>query len=131
VLVREFDKYDKSRPFLPWALGIARNVVLMSRRDAAKSSGHVFNQELLDQIESAFHEDEDAWSSARAFLNVCLDMLPQKSLEILRWTYAEDLKPSEVANRMGITSGAVRVKLHRARVALQKCIRRHVQLAGG
>ena len=35
----------------------------MSRRDAAKMTGLVFSQELLDQIEAAFHEDEDAWSS--------------------------------------------------------------------
>lgn len=127
LLVREFEKYDASRPFLPWVLGIARNLAMKSRREAARSSKHFFGEALMDQIQAAFQEQPDSWASVRKALHHCLSEQPQKVLELLRWRYAFDLKPAEVARRMGITSGAARVMLHRARVVLRRCIRRHAE----
>jgi RNA polymerase sigma-70 factor, ECF subfamily len=125
LLVREFDKYDPGRPFLPWALGIARNVALKSRRDAARSAEHVLSETLIDQIQTAFEEDKDAWGTMRKALRDCLKQQPQKMLELLRWRYAYDLKPSGVAGKMGVTAGTVRVMLHRAREVLRRCIKRN------
>ncbi len=127
VLVGEFERFDPSKPFLPWALGIARNVALKSRRETARHWKYVLSETLLDQIESAFQEQEDSLVAIRKWLRLCLSKQPQKVLELLRWRYAHDLKPSEVAPRMGITSGAVRAILHRAREVLRKCIRRQSQ----
>src|SRR4051794_12552203 len=58
VLVREFDRFDPSRPFLPWALGIARNLAMKSRRDVAIQSKYLLSETVLDQIQSAFHDSE-------------------------------------------------------------------------
>lgn len=127
VLVREFDRFDTSRPFLPWALGIARNVALKSRRDVARRSKYVLNEAVLDQLQIAFHEGEDSLIAIRKSLRHCLDKQPEKILELLKWRYAHDMKPSEAAVRMGITSNTVRAMLHRAREALRKCIRRNSQ----
>jgi RNA polymerase sigma-70 factor (ECF subfamily) len=124
VLVREFDKYDAGRPFLPWALGIARNVAQKSRRDSARGSRALWSETVLNQIQGAFEESEEEWTGIRALLRECLLKLPEKILELLQWRYAYDLKPGEIAIRMGITSGAVRVMLHRARGSLRKCIKR-------
>jgi RNA polymerase sigma-70 factor (ECF subfamily) len=124
VLVREFEKFDTSRPFLPWALGIARNLVLKSRRDSARRSKHLLDEAVLDRIQETFHENEDSLLAIRKTLRNCLSKQPQKVMELLQWRYAHDLKPREAATRMGITSGAVRAMLHRAREALRKCIRR-------
>jgi RNA polymerase sigma-70 factor (ECF subfamily) len=125
VLVREFHQFDASRPFLPWALGIARNRILRSRRDMARYSKHFLSDAVLDQIQNAFYEGEDSLVAIRKSLRLCLSKQPQKALELLRWRYAHDLKPSETAVRMGITSGAVRAMLHRTRAALRRCIRRN------
>jgi RNA polymerase sigma-70 factor (ECF subfamily) len=127
VLVREFDRFDASRPFLPWALGIARNLALKSRRDVARRSKYLLSDAVLDQIETAFRESEDSLVAIRKALRLCLSKQPQKMLELLQWRYAHDLKPSDAAVRMGITPGAVRAMLHRAREALRKCIRRNSQ----
>jgi RNA polymerase sigma-70 factor (ECF subfamily) len=127
VLVREFDQFDASRPFLPWALGIARNLALKSRRDVARRSKYLVNEAVLDQIQIAFHEGEGSLIAIRKWLRHCLEKQPQKILELLRWRYAHDMKPSEAAARMGITSNTVRAMLHRARQALRKCIRRNSQ----
>jgi RNA polymerase sigma-70 factor (ECF subfamily) len=125
VLVREFEHFDPSRPFLPWALGIARNVALKSRRETARRSKYVINEAVLDQIQSAFHEAEDSFVAVRKWLRHCLEKQPQKMLELLRWRYVHDMKPGEAAARMGLTSNAVRAMLHRSRESLRKCIRRN------
>src|SRR6478752_4145777 len=65
VLVREFEQFDTSRPFLPWALGIARNLVAKSRRDVARHSAHVLNDDVLDQIQAAFQENEESLLAIR------------------------------------------------------------------
>ena len=84
ILVREFEEFDTSRPFLPWALGIARNLALKSRRDVARRSKYVISEAVLDQIETAFHEGEDSLIAVRKWLRHCLEKQPQKILEAVR-----------------------------------------------
>jgi RNA polymerase sigma-70 factor (ECF subfamily) len=124
VLVREYERYDSSKPFLPWALGIARNVALKSRRDVARRSKHLVNDTLLDRIQLAFEEKDDSLLEMRKYLRQCLTKQPRKVLELLHHRYALDLSPAHVATNMGVTSGAVRAMLHRARQALRRCIKR-------
>jgi RNA polymerase sigma-70 factor (ECF subfamily) len=124
VLVREYERFDSSKPFLPWALGIARNCALKSRRDVARRSKHVLSDAVLDGIQAAFEEHDDSLLAMRKFLRYCLNKQPRKVLELLQWRYAQDLSPTDVAAQMGITAGAVRAMLHRARQALRRCIRR-------
>jgi RNA polymerase sigma-70 factor (ECF subfamily) len=124
VLVREFERYDPAKPFLPWALGISRNLALKSRRDLARRSKYVMSDPVLDRIQTAFEEKDDSFLAMRKFLRYCLNKQPQKVLELLRHRYAQDLSPTDVAAQMGLTAGAVRAMLHRARQALRKCIRR-------
>jgi RNA polymerase sigma-70 factor (ECF subfamily) len=124
VLVREFEKYDPARPFLPWALGIAKNVALKSRRETAKDVNRLLDSELLERIQKGFEEDLDVWASLRHALRQCLEKQTQRLLEVLRWRYTHDLKPQGIADKMGLTSGAVRVMLHRARSGLRECIQR-------
>src|SRR5262245_7518054 len=127
VLVREFEKYDSARPFLPWALGIAKNVILKSRRHLGREAGNVLDQELVDRVQAAFEEQAEGWGAIRVALRQWLEKQSKRMLEALRWRYAYDLKPQEVAHRMGVTSGAVRVMLHRARGALRACIDRRLR----
>jgi RNA polymerase sigma-70 factor, ECF subfamily len=124
-LVREFDKYDPARPFLPWAMGIARNLALKSKREFAKGAEHVLGEALIDQIQDAFQEPSDTWGTVRKVLRTCIRKQPQKVLELLRWRYAYDLKPADVAVKMGITAATVRVMLHRAREVLRRCIKKN------
>jgi RNA polymerase sigma-70 factor, ECF subfamily len=125
LLVREFEKYDQARPFLPWAMGVARNLALKSRRDVVRRGEHLLGQQLIDQVEAAFIEHVDTWASVRKVLRGCLHRQPEKVLELLRWRYAYDLRPADVAVKMGVTSATVRVMLHRAREVLRRCIKRN------
>jgi len=128
VIVREFDRYDPTRPFLSWALGIARNQVLKSRRTYARdSSRFVFDVALVKQVESAFQEPADHWGAVRQSLRECLKQLRTRQLEALRLRYVYNLGSQEAAHKMGITSGAVRVILHRVRALLRQCVQSRME----
>jgi RNA polymerase sigma-70 factor, ECF subfamily len=127
ILVREFHKYDPARPFLPWAMGIAKNAALKSRRAVARDCTFLLEDGLIDRMQAAFAEETDRWTAVRHALKYCLGQQQSRTREVLQWRYAHDLKPQQVAQQMGVTSGAVRVMLHRARSALRECIRRKVE----
>jgi RNA polymerase sigma-70 factor, ECF subfamily len=129
ILVREFHKYDQTRPFLPWAMGIAKNAALKSRRAVAKDNSQLLEADLIDRVQAAFSEDTDRWTDVRHALKLCLAEQQKRTREVLQWRYAHDLKPQAVAQQMGVTSGAVRVMLHRARSALRECIQRRLRAA--
>ena len=72
LLVREFEKYDQQRPFLPWVLGIARNVALKERRQTARSLEKLVGDALIDQVQAAFEQNDDSWRGVRVALRKCL-----------------------------------------------------------
>ena len=127
VLVREFEKYDPSRPFLPWTMGIAKNVTLKERREWTKNVNRLLETELIDRIQATFESKSEELVSTRQALRLCLEKQKNRLLEVLQWRYAFDLKPLEIAHRMGVTSGAVRVMLYRARTSLRECIQRNLK----
>jgi len=128
VIVREFEQYDSSRPFLAWALGIARNLVLKSRRKYAKESSRcIFDIGVVERVEAAFLQHEDELSEFRQSLRDCLKQLRNRDLEVLRWRYVYNFAAQEVARKMGLTSGAVRVMLHRVRRFLRECVHRRME----
>ncbi len=49
TLVQKFDQYDRQRPFVAWAIGIAKYEVLKHRRKIATDK-HVFGNDLVEQI---------------------------------------------------------------------------------
>lgn len=113
-LYRAAASYDPSRPFLPWALTVARRVMLNWHR-ARKPT--VPLDEAYDvaaeQRAPGAGAEADVWRFAR-------DRLPAASYELLWLCYGEDLEPSEIAAVTRRTSVHVRVLLHRARNALAR-----------
>jgi RNA polymerase sigma-70 factor, ECF subfamily len=121
-VAKRFEVYDRNRPFLPWVMAIAKTEVLKSWRKSA-SDRRVFGEALMERLEVAYEEDADQWSPFRSALYHCLQQLKGRSMEALQLRYVHNLKPAPVAARMGLSGGAVRVLLHRARSSLRRCIR--------
>jgi RNA polymerase sigma-70 factor, ECF subfamily len=129
ILVRKFEEYDPTKPFLPWVLGITKNVIAQSRVESAKSAYCFFDTRLVESIQAGFQDDIDSWASVRSALRHCLEKQTKRSLDVLRLRYTHDLKPQEIASRIGIDSGVVRVILHRARSTLRKCIQYRLRMS--
>ena len=130
VLLRKFGEYDERRPFVGWAIGIAKNEILSSRRTHARSSLS-FHPELLDAVAAAYEEMSPEVSRRARVLQECLDKVDGHAWRMLRMRYEKSMKPGEIAARLGVAAGNVRVTLSRLRSSLQDCVDRRLETGGG
>ena len=131
VLFRRFSEYDGGRPFLAWALGIARFQVMGMRRDAARTLV-TFDDELLAGFTETWCELSPDSGERGDALRECLRELPQKASHLIGLRYYEGLSATEIAARTGSgNEGSVRVFLQRIRQQLRECVERRLRLEGG
>jgi RNA polymerase sigma-70 factor (ECF subfamily) len=126
TLLRKFDEYDASRPFIGWAIGIAKFEILRHRRRQARSVLD-FRPELADELADELVQMTPELELRAQALRRCTEQLQGRSSEIVRLCYAEGLKPRQIAETLGLNSLVVRVALNRARSALRKCIERRLR----
>ena len=129
VLLRKFEQWDSNRPFLPWALGIAKYEILAHRRNSVRDR-LVFDDALLDAVTESWSSVVAEIDEEQSALEECLEKLAPKAREIVRLRYYEELTAAQVANRMGSTAGAARISLMRIRQQLHECIQRRLKFAG-
>ena len=122
AVARDFDQYDPQTPFIRWAVAIARNRVLNYRRTQATSK-LVFSPETLDLLAGAMPEEPPAESATKLALDNCIDKLQERSQKALALRYEQDLKPGEIASRLGMTATAVTSLMHRVHKQLAKCVK--------
>lgn len=133
TVVTKAGEYDTRRPFLPWAMGIARYRILQyfERRRADR---HVeFDDETLELLAQAHVEVADEAPVRLAALRQCLDQLQGKSRRVLELRYLHDHRADWIAQKLGMTTSAVWTMLHRVRKVLADCIDHRVagQAHGG
>lgn len=120
-VVVKYAHYDKDRPFIGWALWLAKSRIIDHYRKQ-RSDRHVFGGEVLDRLSDVCVSLQPESSLRQEALNDCIKKLPEKSVQLLELRYIDDQKPREMAGTLGTTSGTVRVALTRMRKALERCI---------
>jgi RNA polymerase sigma-70 factor (ECF subfamily) len=111
------DRYEGSAA--PWLFGIARNVLLMSVRRGAverRAAARLGVLERLD-LEGEPAAPEARWSEGADEL---LDSLPLSQREALRLRIVDERDYDEVAEALGTTRSAARVRVHRGLAALRE-----------
>lgn len=109
-----------------WCRGTAKNLVLhhfRSKRTAKVTADSRF----LDLAEQAFAEAADGpslWTTRREAVFRCVELLPDKSREIVRLKYVEGMKVADIARKNGRTLDAVMKALSRIRQVLGECVER-------
>ena len=126
-LARRFEQYDPDRPFVAWALWIAKSRVIDFYR-RSKRDHLVFSDELLDQLGRAIAEQSTERHERREALEQCLEHLPERSRQLLDLRYLEEMPADEIATVTDSTAGSVRVLLTRVRGALTECIHRRLAM---
>lgn len=124
-LARRFDEFDSSRPFVGWALWIAKSRVIDFYRAQGRTRV-VFSDELLERLADTIARQADGQCLRREALEACLDELPPRSRRLLDLRYVDELSAAEMARETGSTSGSVRVLLSRVRTVLASCIERRL-----
>lgn len=130
VVAERFDDYDPDRPFVAWAIGIAKNLILKSYRQHANDR-HIFSSETMEHIASAFDRIQPELTPLREALRMCIDHVQGKSRQVLELRYIREMKPANIAERMGMNTNNVHVILHRIRKALSHCIQERLESEGG
>ena len=102
---------------LPWVLEITRNEARRALGRDARRSSH----ELVTALARApdCEDRELAGTALRVSVEQALGTLAAGDRRLLRLRYAEDLTQGEVARRLGVPEGTVKVRLHRARRRLR------------
>lgn len=118
-----------------WLHRIVVNAALAGRRAASRRHEHAIDG-LLPSYEADGHRRDvrRAWSPAgagcvereetRAIVRRRIDELPDDYRDVIALRDVEELDTAETALLLGVTEGAVKIRLHRARQALRSLLER-------
>lgn len=122
-IATNFEEYDDERPFIAWAIGIARYKVLDYRRDRGRGR-MVLTGDAIEHLANAYIDQSEALNANSRALQECLDKLSDKARSLIELRYTQDLKPAAIAQRVGTSPNVVSNALSRAREVLRNCIER-------
>lgn len=129
AVMESLDRYDPAQPFVPWAIGVARNQVRLYLRRKGRERV-AFDSDAVDALAAAFAADPAADRRLDA-LGGCVKALDPKAREVCRLRYDLDLKPAAIAARLGTGPNAVAKALQRIRDQLRECVERKAAAAEG
>jgi RNA polymerase sigma-70 factor (ECF subfamily) len=130
VLWETFAKYDQSRPFRAWALGVARLQVLKARQEIARSR-EVLGDEALTLLADTAARCAEEVDERGVHLKDCLANLSQPVRDLVQLRFLDGLPIAAIADRLGRTVAAIEMGLVRVRRMLRACVERRMQREGG
>lgn len=125
ILWEKWDEYDPDREFVPWACGIAWNIVQNFRRKR-KPIDQLFDDELLTQVAETYTRHEVLLEARRRALPDCLAKLPAEQRDLVERCYLSGEPIVAAAKQLGLSAAAVTMRLRRIRKLLFDCLTRAV-----
>ena len=117
ALHRARHTYQPSRPIEPWLFAIARNVAIdFARRRRARSAHEV-------QVATAPERLVEGERDLRVQFEQALQRLSPRQRQAFEMLQVEGLSVAEAAARAGTTTGALKVRAHRAYAVLRALFR--------
>jgi RNA polymerase sigma-70 factor (ECF subfamily) len=123
------DRLRHTDGLAPWLTAIARNVCLRWRRNKVRESASLaYGEALSGALETLGAEDGDGVAEAierpelGATLEKALMTLPTVTRAALIGSYVSETPQADLAARLGLSEGALRVRLHRGKVALREAL---------
>ncbi|MGE0713392.1 MAG: RNA polymerase sigma factor [Planctomycetota bacterium] len=131
-LYERFDRYDPARPFTPWFLRLATNYTLNARAKARLRRAQSLDTGGPDEgsprrdpgdADAAPVSAQVATSEERARVRAAVRELPEKYAGVVVLHYLEGLGVKEIAERLDMPVGTVKIRLFRARDQLRQALR--------
>jgi RNA polymerase sigma-70 factor, ECF subfamily len=129
VLWRSFSTFDRSREFLPWALGVARHQVLGHWRKRRRDR-HVFSDELLANLADQAAGMVAGVDARQRALDRCVESLSDRQRDLIRLFYGENQQADAIAASWNRTVHAVYKSLKVMRRQLLECVERRLAAEG-
>lgn len=128
IALEKYADFDPGRgSFLAWVIGIARYQIMHWRRTTGRDR-HLFCPEVIDQLAALQSQPERQLNGPGQAVAWCIEQVRGRSRTILELRYRESLKPAQIAERIGSTSGSVRGILNRTRKSIRDCVHRRLRL---
>lgn len=125
TVARRFEEFDEGRPFLAWALWLAKSRIIDFYRSRERQA-QFLSEALLEKYAEALMEREQAIPARREALEHCMERLPDCSRALIHMKYRDGLRIDQIAESIRSTPASVRVTLFRIRDALADCIERRL-----
>jgi RNA polymerase sigma-70 factor (ECF subfamily) len=115
------EKLARATQVGPWLIGIARNLLrehikrVTRRREVAWT-------ELCLELDQLVHDRSERSSDSLQHLPHCLESLGPSAQQAIDLRYRSQFKMAEIADLLRRSEGAVRLLVHRARLALKQCL---------
>lgn len=121
-VLKSEDKFDPSRSFVPWACGVAKNVVQRHWRNQKRIPANGVNEMLVELASIAVEGDDEVWRGERIALRRCFQKLTPHMQRLLILRYGQNVKGKALASQASIRVGSIRTTLSRLRCQLRQCI---------
>jgi RNA polymerase sigma-70 factor (ECF subfamily) len=110
--------YDSARPFAPWFYAIVQSRFVDTWRRGRRRA----IREVSLETSTAEPSAPDAQSGASRSLEIlgALEALPPLQRRIIRWLKVDEVSVRQIALRLRMTEGAVRVAAHRGYATLRR-----------
>ena len=93
AVLESFERYDTSRPFVSWAIGVAQNQIrLYWRRE--KRNQLIFDDDVIEHMAESFQTSPAEQIDSLAFLRDCLNQLDGRARQLIELRYTRNLKPA-------------------------------------
>lgn len=125
AVLESFGTYDASRPFLQWALGIARNEVANARRRRGRFP-IAFSDAAEASLAAAVSEVEEGERDRLAFLDRCLERVRGRPREVFDLRYRGGMSVERISASLGMQPNTAAKTLQRVREELRACIEDHL-----
>jgi RNA polymerase sigma-70 factor (ECF subfamily) len=123
VLIVKSAEFELGTNFIAWAFQIARFQVLQARERRGRRCEILFDEQLIEQYAiDAENHARRAETQLRA-LRHCLDRLDPRARAVVEIRYLRSQAVGSIASKFKLSPNAVSQVLHRARVALMRCVK--------
>lgn len=123
---RNFDKYDPSRPFVAWLIGIARQRLVDHYRKQDRQRAELA-PDTLALLDQAYAETAEEIDDRLIALRKCMDKLPEHHRVLINRRYGFDDPLAEIAKSVGSSAKAVNAMLTRVRKLLADCVQQRME----
>lgn len=121
----KFEQYDREREFAHWLIGIAKRQIAQHFREFQRDR-HTFDHTLVDQLVDAYADVAEELPDQAVALKVCIQKLNERGKDIVDMRYQQNLKPAQIADRVGTSPTAITSLLHRIRKSLEGCVKKQL-----
>ena len=121
VMWEKTDEFKPGTHFNAWAMKIAYFQVLAHRRDQQRQK-MVFNDGVLEQLAMEAKPLLEQVKDRRDALRQCVQELNDHQKTLVRRHYGDGQAVIAIARELGRSRHAVAMVLHRARLALMRCV---------